>query len=126
VKITKVNHKGKLSLKDAVEFQVKFHCFINKIEITDMDAKCLTLLILNENPLITDFCEAASGGSSGLPFKTVLFKNSQTVRNSLRRLEKKSLIAKEGEPRKKRVKATFMDLESRNILIEIKLVSING
>ena len=128
MQIAKIDNKVKLSRIKALEFHINFHCFINNIDVTPLDIKCIALLAVNEYPYLQEFCKASTGGRTNLDYSLKLFKNGQTARNSVRRLEQKGLLEKRGGSRKKRVYTTFLkeDLSKESFLLSINILCLNG
>jgi hypothetical protein len=110
-KVNVVNKQVQMDLLDIIRFQLLTHCYINHINLSELDFECLTQLgILGESEL-TDFCtfmaqkrvetklkSAKSGGDS--PIRKVE-ASPQTIRNVLIKVEKDGLIQKTGKGRKK-------------------------
>jgi hypothetical protein len=86
--VTQVEKRIKMSKWDAVKFQILTHCYINRIAMSESDLNCLTLLSFNQPIGLNDFCYDASSEESWI------FKSPQTVRNSINKAEKNSLVIK--------------------------------
>lgn len=92
--VNQVKKQAKMPKWDLVKFQILTHCYINRITVSDSDLNCLTLLSFNQPAELTSFCYDASSEESWI------FKSSQTVRNSINKAEKKSLVIKDPNNKK--------------------------
>lgn len=88
-----VQKKVILSKWETVKLQILFHCYVNKISVSDSDLECLTLLSFNSPIELTSFCYDASEEES-------IFKSSQSVRNAINKAEKLKLVVKNPENKK--------------------------
>ena len=129
-KVNVVNKKTQMSLWDITKFQLVTHCYISKIAMSECDLDCLTLLSLNENVELHDFCNAACSVSKRdrpvtLKYTKEIFKSPQTVRNCLSKFERINIITKEGTNKKKiSVNPDLKIQNSGNILLDYKLIHI--
>jgi hypothetical protein len=120
--------KGELELWNIVRFQILVHCYFNNLLIPESDLECLTLLALNGESELTSFCNAACNEEqkdrdSDLAHEKEIFKSPQCVRNSINRIENKSLIVKTGKGRKKIFVNPIIKLQTNgNIFVNIKLL----
>lgn len=92
--VNQVQKRVKMPKWDLVKYQILTHCYINKISLSDSDLDCLTLLSFNQPIELTDFCYDASSEEGWI------FKSPQTVRNSINKAEKNSLIVRSEENKK--------------------------
>lgn len=92
--VNQVQKRVKMPKWDLVKYQILTHCYINKISLSESDLDCLTLLSFNQPIELTDFCYDASSEEGWI------FKSPQTVRNSINKSEKNSLIIRSEENKK--------------------------
>ena len=92
--VNQVQKRVKMPKWNVVKFQILTHCYINNITVSDSDLNCLTLLSFNEPIELTDFCYDASSEEEPI------FKSPQTVRNSINKAEKNSLVIKDASNKK--------------------------
>lgn len=92
--VNQVQKRVKMSKWDVVKFQILTHCYINRITMSESDLNCLTLLSFNEPIELTNFCLDASAEEDWI------FKSPQTVRNSINKAEKNSLVIKDPSNKK--------------------------
>lgn len=92
--VNQVQKRVKMPKWDLVKYQILTHCYINKISLSESDLDCLTLLSFNQPIELTDFCYDASSEEGWI------FKSPQTVRNSINKSEKNSLIVRSEENKK--------------------------
>lgn len=126
-----VDKKVHMDLEDIIKFQLITHCYINRLNISDADLKCLTLLALNQGAELSEFCNACCEHDKRdrdpeLDYTQVIFKTPQTVRNCLGKMEKQNIIFKSGKGNKKIV-ALNPDMKiqtSGNIILDYKLFHI--
>lgn len=129
-KVNIVTKKNVMSLWDVVKFQLITHCYISNIALSDCDLDCLTLLSLNDNAELYDFCNAACTVPKrdrpvNLKYTKEIFKSPQTVRNCLSKLERINIITKEGTNKKKICVNPELKIQhSGNILLDYKLAYI--
>ena len=104
---------------DIVKYQILTYCYLRKINVSDSDLECLTLLSINGEQELTAFCTEVHDRK--------IFQSSQTVRNALTKAEKKDLITKEGRS-KKRI-CIHKDLQIQtlgNILLDYKFLAVES
>jgi len=124
--VNKVQKSGYMTLWDIVSFQVNLHCHLNSVNISDSDIECLTLLAINGETELTAFCNAACNEEERdkdilAKHEREIFKTPQSVRNSINKLERMSLIDKKGKSKKKVSVNNKMQIQaSGNIFIEVK------
>jgi len=117
--LNRVQKSARLDLSGIVRFQVALHCHFNGIVVTDADLDCLTLLAINGESGLSDFCQLASDQD--------IFSSAQSVRNALTKAEGKNLIQKSGRSRKKISLDPSMKIQTEgNILVEVKAVRTDG
>jgi hypothetical protein len=128
VKVNIVEKKGKFDLWNIVKFQVVTYCYMNKLSLSDSEIDCLTLLGINGDIEISDFCNI-SCMSSKRDRKILnkkekeIFKNLQTARNCISKLEKLKLIKKEGKYQKTIRINNSLNIQAKgNILINYKFL----
>jgi len=115
--VNQINKKAKLNRWEIVQYQILTHCYINKISVSEADLNCLTYLAIEGDQELSSFCQKA--------FSKNIFSSTQSVRNSLRKVEKRNLIVKEGKNKKK----IFINPEMRvcsvgNILLDFKFAYV--
>nr|HPQ79916.1 hypothetical protein [Candidatus Dojkabacteria bacterium] len=122
--VNKVQKSGYMDLWDIVKFQVSLHCNLNNIIISDSDVECLTLLAINGETELTEFCNAACEQDERtkdhkLNYEREIFKTPQSVRNSINKIENIGLINKKGKSKKKISIGDNLKIQSAgNIFIE--------
>lgn len=110
-----IQKKGELSLNDIVKLQILLHCHLNDITISESDLECLTLLGIEGETNLTDFCFFAASEE--------IFSSSQSVRNSLNKSEAKKLIVKKGKSKKSIAINPILKLQTNgNIFLDIKFL----
>jgi len=117
-KFNVVDKKIQLGLDDIVKFQLSTFCYLNEIPVSDADLRCLALLGAKGETDLSEFCtEVASKG---------IFKTTQTVRNSLVRMEKCGVILKTGLSKKRliTINSALQIQTSGNILLQYKVFHI--
>lgn len=126
VVLNKVQQSGYMDLWDIVKFQVHLYCHLNKINISDSDLDCLTLLAINGEAELTAFCNAACETDErdrdhALTHEAEIFKTPQSVRNSINKIENIGLIQKKGKSKKKISVHPSMQIQAEgNIFVEVK------
>jgi hypothetical protein len=127
-KVNQVKKAGYMDLWDIVKFQVNLHCHLNSITISDSDIECLTLLAINGETELTEFCNAACepderNKDHSLSYEMEIFKTPQSVRNSINKIENIGLISKKGKSKKKISIDPEMQIQSKgNIFVEVKFL----
>lgn len=126
--VNKVHKAGHMNLWDIVRFQINLHCHLNGINISESDIECLSLLAINGETELSEFCNSACEEDErdrdpNVTMEKVIFKTPQSVRNSINKIENIGLITKKGKSKKKISISPTMDIQaSGNIFIEIKLL----
>lgn len=117
MKVNLVEKKVQMAHRDIIKYQLLTHCFINRIQPSDSELNCLTLLGAYGECELADFCNSA--------VEEKIFKTSQTVRNFLTKAEKKGLVYKEGSSRKKiQLNPELKVQTAGNILLDFKIAHI--
>jgi hypothetical protein len=124
--VNKVQKSGHMNLWDIVKFQINLHCHLNEVNISDSDLECLTLLAINGETELTSFCNAACNEDERakdlvVPYAREIFRTPQSVRNSVTKLERMTLVSKKGRSKKKVSVDPKMQIQvSGHIFIEVK------
>jgi hypothetical protein len=116
-KVNLVSKKVQMTLTDIIKYQLITYCYINKITLNESDLTCLTLLGVSGKYNLTDFCMFASQQN--------IFKNPQSVRNCLVKLEKHDLIQK--ERKNKKIISLSSDINVQvtgNIVLDYKIIHL--
>lgn len=109
--------KVKMNQWDIIKYQILTHCYLNKIQVSDADLECLTLLSQLGEQELTLFCTEVHNRK--------IFQSTQTVRNALTKAEKKSLIIKHGRSKKRiSINPEMKVLTEGNILLDYKFLSV--
>tara|TARA_R110001592_G_scaffold212327_1_gene464599 strand:- start:251 stop:601 length:351 start_codon:yes stop_codon:yes gene_type:complete len=87
--VNKVEKRIKVNRDDVIKYQIVTYCFMNKVQISSSDLKCLLELAKIESIDLTNFCAAIS--------EKKIFKSPQSCRNALQKSKRKGLIIKEGK-----------------------------
>ena len=90
--VNKVDKKVRVSVDEAIKYQILTHCFFNNIQISNSDLKCLTQLAKDGETELTLFCKKIS--------IVDIFKSPQSARNAITKAAKKNLIVKRGKNKK--------------------------
>jgi hypothetical protein len=106
-----------MSKDEVIKYQILTHCFINNIQISLSDLKCLAILAKMDFVELTEFCNLISTDG--------IFKSAQSCRNALSKCEKKGLIVKEGKNKKNIKLNSNMNVQTEDtILLDYKILSI--
>lgn len=130
--INQVQKKGIMNQWDIVKFQILIYCYFNEITICDSDLECLTLLALNGESELTDFCNAACDPDNrdketNLQITRRIFTSPQSVRNCVNKAFGKRLLEKVGTGKKRIVINPEMKVQSMgNILVDMKFLRKDG
>ena len=117
--VNQVSKKVKMDKGDIVKYQLLTHCYLEKINVSNADLDCLTMLAFNEEVELTEFCNNASDEG--------IFKTPQSVRNAVIKFERKGMIEKNGKGRKMIRLATFLNVQAKgNVLLDYKFVSLES
>lgn len=116
--VNQVQKRIRMELWDIVKFQIAVHCIINKIQLSDQEIDCLSLLALYGNQELTVFCtEAIKQNVSG---------STQSIRNALAKIDKKGLILKTGKSKKRISINPTMNVQVKgNILLDYKITRLD-
>lgn len=115
--VKQLEKKVQLNQWDIIKYQILTHCYLNKIQVSDADLECLTLLSILGEQELTVFCIEVHTRK--------IFQSSQTVRNALTKAEKKELIVKEGRSKKKiSINPSLKLITEGNILLDYKFLSV--
>jgi len=117
--VNKIEKKVKMNKDEVIKYQILTHCFLNDIQISMSDLNCLHVLSLAGKPLLNDFCKTISDAG--------IFKSAQSARNALSKSEKKGLIIKDANNKKKILINPNMDLEIEGtILLDYKILGFES
>ena len=116
-KFNVVDKKVRMGLYDIVRYQILTYCYVNRIQATESDLDCLTILAMTGESDLAEFCLLIT--------EKRIFKSTQSVRNCLVKLERNNLISKEGKTKKKIAVNPMMKLQTYgNILINHKFIYV--
>jgi hypothetical protein len=117
--VNQVSKKVKMSKNDIVKYQLLTHCYLERINVSNADLDCLTMLAFNDEIELTEFCNYASDEG--------IFKTPQSVRNAIIKFERKGMIEKNGKGRKMIKLAHSLNVQSTGtVLLDYKFVSIES
>jgi hypothetical protein len=117
--LNKIDKQGNLTKTSIIKLQLLFHCFLNKIFISEADIDCLTYLGECGEIYLIEFCENVT--------LQKIFKSTQTVRNSLAKAEKIGLLVKSGKSNKKISLNPNLKIQtSGNILVTYKFLHVDA
>ena len=115
--VNQVSKKVKMERQDIVKYQLLTYCYLEKINVSNADLDCLTMLAFNEEVELTEFCNNASDEG--------IFKTPQSVRNAVIKFEWKGMIEKNGKGRKMIKLAPALNVQAKgNVFLDYKFVSI--
>jgi len=115
--VNKVDKKAKVSLDEAIKFQILTYCFFNNIQISLSDLNCLHFLALAGNIEMTKFCNIVS--------EVGVFKSPQSCRNAISKAEKKGLIEKNGNNKKTIKLNSEMNIQIEGpLFLEYKILGV--
>ena len=115
--VNQVQKRVRMPKWDVVKFQILTHCYVNRINLSDSDLNCLTLLSFNEPIELTHFCYDASSEEEPI------FKSPQTVRNCINKAEKTNLVVKDEENKKLiRINTSLKIQTTGTILLDYKFL----
>lgn len=116
-KVNLVDKRAKLDLWDIVKYQFITHCYLNKIVLSDSELDCLTLLAVNGEYDLAEFCDHASTDK--------IFKTTQSVRNCIVKMDKAGFINKTGKSKKKIFINPDLKIQAEgNIMLDFKFVHL--
>lgn len=115
-----VNHvekKAKISRLAAVRFQIMTHCFLSEIALSQSEIDCLSHLAISGEQELNSFCQNAA--------LQQFFKSAQTVRNTIGKAEKYSIVIKEGKSKKKIYINPDLKVQTKgNIFLDYKFLAV--
>lgn len=118
-KVKVIDTKAQLTRSEMIKFQLVMYCHFKKIILSEGEYNCLILLGALGKYELTEFCTIAVSHA--------IFKNPQTVRNSLIHMEKKGLVLKEGKSKKKISIHDDLNLHSKNsVLLSYRLLYVES
>lgn len=130
-KVNLVTKKITMDQWNIIKFQLVTHCYVQGITLSESEINCLTLLGLNTEAELSEFCNASCAEDqrdreTTLIHKSQIFKNPQTVRNCLSKLEKLGLVSKEGRNRKKITLSENLKIQTGgNIVLDYKVIYLD-
>ena len=117
--VNKVDKRVKLDKRDVVKYQILTHCFLNNIQVSESDLRCLTELGLSEQEELTSFCNRVA--------ELKIFKTPQSARNAINKAEKKKLLVKQGKGRKTiRLNDSLNIQVNGTVLLDFKFVAVEA
>jgi len=116
--VKKVSKKVKVSVDDVIKYQIMTYCFFEKIQISNTDLICLSELAKNDNIELTKFCDHAANMG--------IYKSSQSARNAITKVAKKSLVVKSGVNKKTIAISKNMNLQTDGVVfLDFKILGQN-
>ena len=117
--VNQVTKKVRMSLSSVVKYQILTYCYLNDISVTNSDLDCLTLLAIEGETELTEFCN--------LGYDNDIFKSPQSVRNAITKAEKKNLVLKNGDGRKTIEINPGMAIQTKPpILLDFKFAAVES
>ena len=117
--VNQVDKKAKIDKFNNVKYQILTHCFLVNITLSSSELACLSMLAIDGEQELNNFCQKMHEQS--------VFKSPQTVRNSIARAEKNSLVIKEGKSKKKIWINPSLKIQTQgNILLDYKFLTIES
>ena len=115
--VNKVDKKVKMTKDGVIKYQILTFCFLNGIQISLSDLQCLTELAKLGDYELTSFCKLVADKE--------IFKSPQSARNAITNAEKKNLVEKLGNNRKKSCISKEMDIQTEgNGFLDYKFLGI--
>lgn len=115
--VNQVEKKAKMDKFSIVQYQIVTHCFLSGIVLSSAELSCLSMLALEGEQELNSFCQKMFGNS--------IFKSPQTVRNTIAKAEKNSLVIKEGKSKKKIYINPSLKIQTDgNIFLNYKFLSV--
>lgn len=93
--VKRVGKKVRAKRDKVIKYQILTYCFFKNIKVSGTELELLTELSKNNGIEINELCEQLSVKS--------IYRTKQSARNAITKIEKKTLIIKNGDARKKRV-----------------------
>ena len=117
--VNQVTKKVRMDLSSVVKYQILTYCYLNYISVTNSDLDCLTLLAIECETELTEFCN--------LGYDNDIFKSPQSVRNAITKAEKKDLVVKRGDGRKTIEVNPDMAIQTKApILLDFKFAAVES
>jgi hypothetical protein len=117
--VNKVDKRVKMSRDAVIKYQILTFCFLNDVQISISDLKCLTELAKVGSYELTSFCKLVSDKQ--------IFKSSQSARNAITKAEKKDLVVKNGNNRKSISISNAMNIQTEGtIFLDFKFLGIES
>lgn len=117
--VNQVSKRVKVGKKDIIKYQLLTHCYLERINVSNADLDCLTMLAFNGEIELTEFCNYASDEG--------VFKTPQSVRNAVIKFERKGMIEKNGKGRKMiKLHPTLNVQVEGTVLLDYKFVSLES
>ena len=117
--VNQVTKKVRMSLSSVVKYHILTYCYLNDISVTNSDLDCLTLLAIEGETELTEFCN--------LGYDNDIFKSPQSVRNAITKAEKKDLVVKRGDGRKTIEINPDMAIQTKApILLDFKFAAVES
>jgi hypothetical protein len=116
--VRKVDKKVRSSRDKVIKYQILTYCFFKDIKVSRTELELLTEVSKHNGIEINDLCQQLS--------VKCIYRTKQSARNAITKVEKKTLIIKDGDNRKKRVWISDkMDIETDGaILLDMKVLGI--
>ena len=112
--VNKVDKRIKISKDDVIKYQIITYCFLNNIQISKADLKCLTELAKLKSIELNKFCTIIS--------EKQIFKSPQSCRNAIQKSKRKGLIVKDI---KEIILSPDIQLQvDGNIFLDYKILSV--
>lgn len=114
--VRKVDKKVRSNRDKVIMYQILTYCFFKDIKVSGTELELLTELSKHDGIEINDLCEQLS--------VKLIYRTKQSARNAISKVEKKDLILKNGDARKKRVYiSSDINIETKGvILLDIKIL----
>lgn len=117
--VNQVSKRVKVGKKDIIKYQLLTYCYLERINVSNADLDCLTMLAFNGEIELTEFCNYASDEG--------VFKTPQSVRNAVIKFERKGMIEKNGKGRKMiKLHPTLNVQVEGTVLLDYKFVSLES
>lgn len=116
--VTKIDKKVRSQRDKVIKYQILTYCFFKNIKVSSSDLDLLLELSKNDGVEINKMCEDLQSKS--------IYRTKQSARNAITKAEKKTLIVKDGDNRKKRIWLNKdMNIETSNaILLDMKVLGV--
>lgn len=117
--VNQVTKRVKMEVDAIVKYQILTYCYLNDVSVTNSDLDCLTLLAIEGETELTEFCK--------LGYDNDIFKSPQSVRNAVTKAVKKELIVKDGDTRKIVFINPDMNIQTEApILLDFKFAAVDS